>query len=391
MAKNDLMIPERTRWFRPLPWKFALCVIALACPSTVSFSQVPSTVSPPATDGAAVPPASTGPGQVAKSAAEQQPVQSTTSAERLIDEAIRQITRLNSVAADLVQTVEMLNQRFTIKGRYLKAPDWRIYLQLTVVGTDETKFTTLQVCDGETLWDFQRVLDSRAFTRLAIKPILERLGSPELDQKTRESTTTKMGFAGADSLLVGLRKYYKFNAVEKEGTLADGKPVWILEGTWARALSLLGPDIRPLGPRGAMPPYIPGVATLYLGKTDYWPYKLVLAGEQPTVPLDTRRRGLNGEPIGARSSIEKLEPTKIVLTYSDVKLNATIPDEQFRAPTPPGAAADDRTGPIIKDLDQAISLEVDRKKHEAVKVEEPLRVSPIEIEIPPTAEPPAPR
>ena len=318
-------------------------------------------------------------------------MQTSTSAERLIDEAIRQITRLNSVAADLVQTVEMLNHRFTIKGRYFKASDWRIYLQLTVVGTDETNFTTLQVCDGETLWDFQRVLDSRAFTRLAIKPILERLGSPELDQKTRESTTTKIGFAGTDSLLVGLRKYYKFNAVEKEGTLADGKPVWVLNGTWTRAPALLGPDARPVGPRGVLPPYIPGVATLYLGKADYWPYKLVLAGEQPAVPFDTRRRGLNGEPIGARSSIEKFEPTRVVLTYSDVKLNATIPDDQFRAPTPPGAAATDRTEPIIKDLDQALSVEVERKKREAVKEQEPLRGPPIEIEIPPTAEPPAPR
>ena len=119
--------------------------------------------------------------------------QSTTTAERLIDEAINQIAKLDSVAADFVQTVEMLNQRFTIKGRYLKAPDWRVYLQLTVAGADDTKFTTLQVCDGETLWDFQKVLDSRVFTRLAIKPILERLASPDLDQKTKESTISQDG------------------------------------------------------------------------------------------------------------------------------------------------------------------------------------------------------
>ena len=80
-----------------------------------------------------------------------------------------------------------------------------------------------------------------------------------------------------------------------------------------------------MSPRGGLPPYIPGVATLYLGKADYWPYKLVLAGEQPSVPIDTRRRGLNGEPIGARSSIEKFEPTRIVLTYSDVKLQCGDP------------------------------------------------------------------
>jgi outer membrane lipoprotein-sorting protein len=376
------MIPERVFWFRALLRNVALCVIALLCPSVESFSQVRSTARPPATDDAAVRPAST-----AESAAEQTAEQTATTAERLIDEAINQIARLDSVAADFVQTVEMLNQRFTIKGRYLKASDRRIYLQLTVAGTDDNKFTSLQVCDGETLWDFQRVLDSRVFTRLAIKPILERLSSPDLDPKTKESTITKMGFAGTESLLVGLRKYYKFNSIDKEEILADGKVLWILKGTWARAPSLIGPDARPVSPRGVMPPYIPGVATLYLGKADYWPYKLVLFGEPPTVPIDTRRRGLNGEPIGARSSIEKFEPTRVVLTYSDVKLHAAIPDDQFRAPTPPGAASEDRTAPFIKDLDQALSIEVEKKKREAVKVEDPLQGPPIEIEIPPTAEP----
>ena len=152
-------------------------------------------------------PASTRSGHVAGSAAEQHPDQSATIAELRIDEAIDKIAKLDSIAARLVETVEMLNQRFTINGRYLKAPDWRVYLQLTVVGADDTKFTTLQICDGETLWDFQRVLDTRVFTRLAIKPILERLASPDLDQKTKELTITQMGLAGSESLLKGLRKF----------------------------------------------------------------------------------------------------------------------------------------------------------------------------------------
>jgi outer membrane lipoprotein-sorting protein len=384
------MISARVHWFRPSPWKFAVCVIAVACPPTVAFAQVRQAVSPPAAS-APVPPVSTGAGQPAGSAADQKPEQSTTSAERLIDEAINQMARLDSVAADLDQTVEMLNQRFTIKGRYLKAPNWRVYFQLTVAGTDESNFTSLQVCDGETLWDFQRLLDSRAFTRLAIKPVLERLALPDLDQKAKEMAISKMGFAGTESLLVSLRKYYKFSLAEKDENLPDGQAVWVLNGTWTRAAATLGPDIRPVGPRGGLPPFVPGTAVLYLGKTDYFPYKLVLAGEEPAVPLDTRRRGLNGEPIGARSSIEKFVPTRVVLTYSGVKLNVTIPEDQFRAPTPSGAAATDRTEPIIKELDQAVSVEADRKKREAVREEEPLRGPPIEIEIPPMAEPPTPR
>jgi hypothetical protein len=96
-----------------------------------------------------------------------------------------------------------------------------------------------------------------------------------------------------------------------------------------------------------LPPYVPGEATVYLGQADGWPYKVVLAATQLAVPLDTRRRGLNGEPIGARNSIAKLEPTKVTLTYKNVKHHAPLPADQFRAPTPAGITPDDRTQAII--------------------------------------------
>ena len=56
---------------------------------------------------------------------------------------------------------------------------------------------------------------------MSIKPIFERLNSPEIDAKTRDQIMTQMGFAGPDALLVGLRKSVKFDQKE-EGTL-DGK------------------------------------------------------------------------------------------------------------------------------------------------------------------------
>ena len=72
-------------------------------------------------------------------------------------------------------------------------------------------------------------------------------------------------------------------------------------------------------------------------------------------------------------------------------LNSAIPDDQFRAPLPPGASSEDRTEPIIKGLDQAISIEAERKKRDAAREEEPLKGPPIEIEIPPMTEPQRPR
>ncbi len=98
-----------------------------------------------------------------------------TDAEKQIDEAIAAIKNLKSVAADLVQSVEMLNLKFTIKGRFMRAPNTHLYLRLTLSGLTDSTGTTLQVCDGDILWDYQQVLEKHMYRKLSIKPILEAL------------------------------------------------------------------------------------------------------------------------------------------------------------------------------------------------------------------------
>ncbi len=300
----------------------------------------------------------------------------------LINEAINQVATLDSVSADLVQTVEMLNQTLTITGRFVKAPGSRVYLELTVGGANETNCRTLQVCDGVTLWDLQEIADTRFFTRLSLKPIMERLAAPDLEPKIRETTLGQISLGGVDSLLAGLQSFYKFTSVDAEAGMVDDKPVWIVHGTWTSTRGLLAVGSRPDSPPRLLPPYIPGEATVYLGKADYWPYKVVLVGTQPSVPMDTRRLGLNGEPIGARSSIIKLEPTRIVLIYSNVNRLPTIPAGRFQAPAPRGITVEDRTQSIIDAIDQAPKLQAAKKKTEAVQEVPPLEVAPMETDTP---------
>jgi hypothetical protein len=349
--------------FRVIPRILAACLIAMAGAGVMSLAQ--DSRSP-------------GPGSAGGDSADR----ARQDADHLFDEAISQVRRLDSVSADLVQTVEMLNQTFTIKGHFLKAPGSRIYLELTVAGAGGTNFTTLQVCDGETLWDFQKIADSRVFTRLSLKPVLERLTAPDLEPKTRDTAIAQIGLTGVDSLLAGLRTHYKFDRIDAEANVVEGQPVWVVHGNWTSTRGLLPADSRPDSPQRILPPYIPGEATVYLGKADYWPYKVILAGTQPAVAMDTRRRGLNGEPIGARSSIIKLEPTRIVLIYSNLKRPATIPDDRFRAPTPRAIVAEDRTKSIIDAIDQAPRIQDGKKKGETSREDKPLDLPPIDIELP---------
>jgi outer membrane lipoprotein-sorting protein len=315
-----------------------------------------------------------------------------TPAERLIDEAAAKIAKLRSVSATLLETVDMLNQQIKIKGTYLKAPENRIYLLVAVSGPPDTNGTTLQVCDGETLWDYQAILDApQAYRKFSVKPVMERLNSPELDPKIKEQAMNQMGLAGPESLLVGLRRDFRFE--EKEDATLDGKPVWILHGSWRSRQGLTGPDGRPVQQIGMLPPYIPSNILLYLGKEDGWPYKLSLWGKQPTIVYDTRKKGPDGRYIGSKSSIETVAPTKIVLEYSDVKLNVAIPVNEFVFQAPSSASVEDNTEMWVRGLDQAIRVQADRKKADATKKEGAVLEQEINIPPPPgtPATPPSSR
>jgi outer membrane lipoprotein-sorting protein len=358
----------------------SLCSVALIGACSVlprTMAQVPGGPAdgPPA--ASPVQPASAPPASGAPEKVEELP----TRAELDIDAAVKKIAGLNSVSAELVEEVNMLNQKFTIKGTYRKGPNNLVYLRLAVAGLPDSVATSLQVCDGETLWDYQLVLENPLYRKLSVKPILERLNSPEMNPKTREQALVSIGVSGPETLLLGLRRTIKFE-VKEEGEL-DGMKVWLFRGTWRSRQGLVSPDGRPVAPGGFLPPYIPMDATLYLGKDDSWPYKLVLVGRKPSVLYETRRIGPDGRPIGAKGSIEKITPSEITLVYKDVKLNPKLRLEEFAFMPPPTANVDDGTEGLVKLLDSAIQAEVQRKKNDSAKKEGPVLDQSLDLPAPP--------
>ena len=290
-----------------------------------------------------------------------------TEAELALDEAIKKVSALSSVSADLVQTVEMLKQKFVIKGNYLKSPGARVYLKLVVGGLPGASGEMLQVSDGVTLWDFQQVLESKYYRKITLGPVLEKLKSSDLDTAAREQVIAQLGVAGPDVLLVGLRKAVHFDQKE-EGTF-DGRPVWILRGTWSDRQGLLGPNQQPLPENAPLPAYVPSQATLYIGRDDGWPYRVRLAGRQPTMLLDTRRIGPDGRRIGTKASIQTIEPSVVELTYLSVKLDPPLTGKEFEYKLPPNVKPDDITDSLLNGLEQMIQAKIAQKKAETARAE----------------------
>jgi len=309
-------------------------------------------------------PPAPGPGPVAPAAAT--PAEPPTDAEKDIDAAVKQMAALRSVATDVLQTVEMLDQKFEVFGRYLKAPNRRVYLSLKVRGLpDSSNSTLLQVCDGQTLWEYQEVLDSKVCQKLDVAQVLEKLRSGDIDTQVRDYVNSRLGLAGPEELLTGLRRSVKF-VQKSEGTL-DGKAVWVFRGDWRSREGLVGPNQQPMPALAPLPAYMPSVVTLSIGKDDGWPYKVMLQGRKPTVVIDTRGRGPDGRPIGSKSSIQDVTPTKIALEYKNVKLNPELSIDEFVFQPPPDVRTDDNTQQFVASLDQAIQMRAAQKKVEAAK------------------------
>ncbi|WP_406699546.1 hypothetical protein V5E97_11840 [Singulisphaera sp. Ch08] len=293
-----------------------------------------------------------------------------TEAELLLDEAIAKVKAIDSVTAEIHEKVEMLDQKFVIKGHYRKAPKDRLAFKLEVHDLPDASGLMQQVCDGTTFWEYQKVFDTQIVRKLEAGTILAKLREVDLPQEVRDTIQIQLGFAGPDALLVGLRKTIKFNQKTK-GTL-DGRPVWIIRGVWENREGLFGPNLQPLGPVANLPSYVPSLVTLYLGEEDYWPYKVMLAGQKASIMEDNRRMGPNGKRIGSLKDIQQPLVTRIELIYSNVKLNTPVSDQEFAFTPPKDVQADDKTKVILDGLEQAAANHAANKRAEAAKGEDPL-------------------
>ena len=235
--------------------------------------------------------------------AAEKPEEPPTEAERVIDLAIKKIAKLESVAAELVQEVNMLNQKYTIKGRYLKAPRTRVYLRLTVSGLADTEATTPSGLRRRNPLGLPGHLDSQSYRKLSIKPILERLNSPELDPKTQGSGHHPDGARRpGDAACRAYARRSSSTRRKKTSSTARRSGNSAEPGGPARAWS--APTAARSAPAGFLPPYIPMDGTLYLGKDDGWPYKLVLVGRKPSALFETRRTR-PGRPAHRREELDR--------------------------------------------------------------------------------------
>jgi hypothetical protein len=213
------------------------------------------------------------------------PPDSVAGADRL-RQAVATLQRRRSIIAKVRHSVDLFGVRMQGSGQYVQgaaAPRsprlvpsrWELKLQ----AGDQTG-TWLQVCDGSKLWTYRKQPESARLTRIDALRVLasEQSGGPTVDP----GGWLLVPVGGLADMLAGLARTMDFqHAVASD---LGGLPVWVVQGEWNRAFAgrvLRGqaasieqgaaPDFSEL------PPHLPDHALIYLGQSDLFPYRVVLA------------------------------------------------------------------------------------------------------------------
>ncbi len=289
-------------------------------------------------------------------------VDSTTLANNVIFATIVRLRTRERIAARVEQVVDMLNQKFELKGNYYKDTGNRIRLQLDLQGLGEDGSTMLQICDGKILWEYQKVMGMKNYRKREIIPILKKLEEPGLDDVFRDQVMTQLGFGGPEALVTGFQGAIAFDQFAEKDV--DGVPTYVLGGKWKDRNGLFGPNDRPLLPTDPLPPYVPSNIQLFVDKANLWPYRIEMIGVAPLLMEDNREIDpVTKRPIGVRRPQPDVKPSNITLRYTLLPESEIKPDEQFVFNAPRDATnLIDETEQFLGLLDQAIAIKLNEKK-----------------------------
>ncbi len=159
----------------------------------------------------------------------------------------------------------------------------KLCLELELQAAGGKPSTLRQVCDGQNLWTYQDLTDSKSLVRVDLAQL-----SSARPKSTGNSNRAAVWLAlgGVPNLLESLLAKFDFPKVT-ESRLGEVR-VWTIEGTWKRPILLeLLPSQKSAieaGQRvdsGGLPPYLPDRVVLHIGCDDFFPYRFEYWRDEP--------------------------------------------------------------------------------------------------------------
>jgi hypothetical protein len=235
----------------------------------------------------------------------------------LLARAVTEVDGQASISAKVRQKVDLLGRELVGTGIYLqqgRGPQRLLRFELKLQAANKTN-STLQICDGTTLWIHEDLTDRKNLSRVDISRL--RGARPKLPQGL--ASNVWLALDGLSKLLMNLDNTFQFGPVV-EGRL-DTVPVWTIEGQWrpSKLVQLL-PDQKAAIEAGKaadtrnLQPNLPDRVVLHLGCDDLFPYVIEYWRSQPA------DKSAKTNPRGRLLT---------VLEMFEVQLGATIDPRQF--------------------------------------------------------------
>jgi len=225
-------------------------------------------------------------GGEAGGAADQQ--EAAAQAERIVASSLARIGRAESVSLRLRQRVRIGDRVLVGAGRYLQAgqgEEQRFRLE-TTLSCDTEAFSITEVCDGLFCWtDRREGEEPPTLHRVDVQRVraqLEKLKAPD-------PADTAPYLGGLQRNLWWIRQWFQFTSAS--AAELDGRPVWVVEGTWPSASlpSLLPELAEAAGKPGGLQPEelpdgVPWAVRFTIGRDDLLPRRyefLAIPGPRP--------------------------------------------------------------------------------------------------------------
>lgn len=232
----------------------------------------------------------------------------------LVTRAHRQLIDHKSVSAEIEQTVNFGRQRFQATGRYTTSGT-QLRLEFQVQLADGVGGSLLEVCDGDVLWSYTKIMDSQRLTRRDIKQILNAAAASGASPDALLSAELALG--GVPSLLAACQKHLNFDALKREADAA-GRATTVVQGRWKQEFA----KKWQLNEQGDLPEYVPDQIRIVFAADTLFPQRFLFLKKSP-----------------GKASFRPL----VDLRFTNVQLNGEVDDEQFRFVPPDGAVPENTT------------------------------------------------
>jgi outer membrane lipoprotein-sorting protein len=313
-----------------LPLKVAIAAMAIGGGYWAAMTLTPawttgSTKPPPPSDAIAIAPPAAGGNE-----------------DQLILEVLETLERRPNIAAKVLQSVRLGDDRLTGEGKFWQqgvGNQRRTRWEITTLVAGERAFVT-QVYDGDVVWTDRKLPATRKVTRIDVSALRRQLAvaSGQLGHdpaKVRDDFHELMARGGISQLIAGLHHCFEFGP--RRAFTRGQQTVFAVIGRWRPdELSRIWPGLSADSAEN-WPAQLPHHVVIYVDSSDRFPYLIEYRG---------------GEQAALAASSEGYAPARDALaTYEfiEVQFAAAMPSDTFQF-TPPDNSWQDITARIVNEL-----------------------------------------